>query len=83
MKEPFFENLLSEFKVLTPYMNECPPESSIRVPGTAPRKHAQIGDEGVHSLSASPWWSQLIDATLYLRRKDGVLADGTKISSRI
>ena len=28
-------------------------------------------------------WSQLIDATLYLKRNDGVLADGTKISSRI
>ena len=29
-----------------------------------------------------PWWSQVIDATLYLKRRDGVLIDGTKLSSR-
>jgi len=28
-------------------------------------------------------WSQLIDATLYLKRKDGVSADEAKISSRV
>jgi hypothetical protein len=28
------------------------------------------------------WWSQLIDATLYLKRKDGVYEYGSEISSR-
>ena len=34
-------------------------------------------------MSALPRWSQLIDATLYLKRKDGVSADEAKISSRV
>jgi hypothetical protein len=34
-------------------------------------------------MSALTRWSQLIDATLYLKRKDGVSADEAKISSRI
>ena len=34
-------------------------------------------------MSVFGWWSQLIDATLYLKRKDGVSADEAKISSRI
>ena len=34
-------------------------------------------------MSAFGEWSQLIDATLYLKRKDGVSADEAKISLRV
>ena len=33
-------------------------------------------------MSAFPWWSQMIDATLYLQHRDGVYSDGSKSSSR-
>ena len=34
-------------------------------------------------LSTFCWWSQLIDATLYLKGKDGVCSDEAKILSRV
>ena len=41
-----------------------------------------INDLG-NLVSALPRWSQLIDATLYLKQQDGVFRYGSKVSSRI
>ncbi len=44
----------------------------------------RVGRAASRVLHVRLWrWSQLIDATLYLKRKDGVSADEAKIWSRV